>query len=83
MLADEAPEVGVRSPHSLNGSAVSFVLEVEDVDGAVTHAVESGAHVDQPVRYEPYGRIGVVIDPCGHRWSMMHTDPAFDATHAG
>jgi uncharacterized glyoxalase superfamily protein PhnB len=30
--------------------------------------VAEGAHLERPVRDEPYGRTGVIVDPFGHRW---------------
>ncbi|MEX2246283.1 MAG: VOC family protein [Dehalococcoidia bacterium] len=77
MLSDEWPEMGVRSPKSLNGYSVSFVLEVHDVDAAFKRAVDAGAKVERPLKDEPYGRGGWVIDPFGHRWSIMTSNPDF------
>ena len=48
-LADEHPEIGVRGPRSLGGTAVSFVLSVPDVDDTVARAVDAGATVERPV----------------------------------
>src|SRR3982751_4596025 len=43
MLADEHPEMGARSPQTIGGSPVSFVLYVADVDAQVEQAVKAGA----------------------------------------
>ncbi len=69
MLADEAPEVGARSPQSIGGSPVTIHLYVEDVDATVARAVEAGARLTRPVKDQFYGdRNGGVVDPFGHVW---------------
>ena len=61
MLADEMPSCGNLSPQSLNGTPVSLLLYVEDVDTAFERAVEAGATVKQPVEDKFYGeRAGCV-----------------------
>src|SRR5262247_3765320 len=39
MLADEHPEMGARGPRAVGGTAVGFVLYVDDVDATVKSAV--------------------------------------------
>ncbi|MDR3636235.1 MAG: VOC family protein [Isosphaeraceae bacterium] len=71
MLADEAPERGVRGPQSYGGSAVSILLYVEDVDVLFNQAVSAGAKVSRPVTDQFYGdRMGSVEDPFGHTWHI-------------
>lgn len=71
MLADESPERGAPSPHSLNGSPCSFLLYVENVDAVFRRAVEAGATVAQPLENRFYGdRVGSLVDPFGHRWDL-------------
>ena len=70
-LSDEWPEMGVRDPNSLSGHSVSFVPDVADADAAFQVALDAGAKVERPLKDEPYGRAGWVIDPFGHRWSIM------------
>ena len=41
MLADEAPEMGARSPKTIGGTPVSLLLYVEDVDAWASKAVGS------------------------------------------
>src|SRR2546423_11264312 len=43
MLADEHPEMNARSPQTMGGSPVSFMLYVEDVDGMVAQAIAAAA----------------------------------------
>ena len=69
MLADEFPEMGVRSPASLGGSPVSIHLYVEDADAMFKQAVAAGATVKRPVADQFYGdRLGGIVDPFGHTW---------------
>ncbi len=69
MLAGEYPELGVVSPQSLNGTAVTLHLLVPDVDAIVAGAVAAGASLDRPVTNQFYGhRNGTILDPFGHRW---------------
>lgn len=77
LLSDEWPEMRVLSPRKLNGHSVSFVLDVADADAAFRRAVDPGATVERPLKNEPYGRGGWVVDPFGHRWSIMTPNPDF------
>jgi PhnB protein len=71
MLADEAPEIGVRSPKSIGGSAMCLLLYVEDVDRVMDEAVRAGGTVTRPVKDQFYGdRTGVLTDPFGHLWTV-------------
>lgn len=71
-LSDEWPELGVRSPTTLGGFAVSLVLEVDDADAFVTRLARSSVRVEREVGPgpEPGTRAGWVIDPFGHRWHV-------------
>jgi PhnB protein len=72
MLADEFPEHGNRSPQTLNGSAVSFALYVEDVDQAFQRAVQAGATVKEALADKFWGdRAGTVMDPFGYKWTLL------------
>ena len=69
MLADEHPEMGVRSPQTIGGSPVTIHLYVEDVDATVARAAAAGATVTRPVADQFYGdRNGGLTDPFGHVW---------------
>jgi PhnB protein len=71
MLADEAPEMGFRSPPSLNGTPVSLLIYVKDVDAVFRRAVDAGAKVMLPLEDKFYGdRMGTIVDPFGHQWSL-------------
>jgi PhnB protein len=69
MLADEFPELDVRSPESYGGSPVTIHLYVEDVDAVAERAIEAGAKLVRPVEDQFYGdRGGKLSDPFGHIW---------------
>ncbi|HZG51606.1 MAG TPA: VOC family protein [Pyrinomonadaceae bacterium] len=76
MLADEFPEMGVRSPQSYGGSPVSLLLYVEDVDALAERAVAAGARLLSPLEDKFYGdRMGKLEDPFGHIWAIAtHTE---------
>lgn len=52
----------------------SLFVSVPDADAAVERAVADGAQLERPLADYPYGRMGVIIDPFGHRW-MVDTPP--------
>jgi PhnB protein len=69
MLADEHPEMGIKSPQSIGGSPVGMTLYVPDVDATVARAVAAGATVTRAVKDQFYGdRTGTLSDPFGHIW---------------
>jgi PhnB protein len=71
MLADEFPEMGVRSPKTIGGTPVTVNVYVEDVDSVFDRAVSQGATAVRPVEDQFYGdRSGQFEDPFGHRWSV-------------
>ena len=71
MLADEFPDIGVRSPKAIGGSPVTLSVYVEDVDAVFDRAIAAGAKSLRPVKMEFYGdRSGQFEDPFGHRWSI-------------
>jgi PhnB protein len=71
MLADEYPELGVRSPRAFGGSPVTISVYVEDVDAVFDRALKAGARALRPVEEQFYGdRTGQFEDPFGHRWTI-------------
>lgn len=71
MLADEFPDMHVRSPQSLGGTPVNILVYVEDVDARVKQAVAAGATLTRPVENQFYGdRVGQLKDPFGHSWTL-------------
>jgi PhnB protein len=72
-LADEHPEIDVYCPHTIGGSPVLIVLEVEDVDTLFPQAVAAGAMIERPLA-DAFGgahRNGKLIDPYGHHWLLL------------
>ena len=70
MLADEFPELGVRSPRHYGGTPLSLLVYVPDVDVVFARAVREGCKVRKPVATQFYGdRTGTFEDPFGHQWT--------------
>jgi PhnB protein len=71
MLADEFPEMGVKSPLALGGTPVGICLYVENVDARFQQAIDAGGKVEKPLQNQFYGdRSGTLIDPFGHKWTI-------------
>lgn len=71
MLADEAPEMGARSPKTIGGTPVLLYVYVEDVDRVFNEALQAGARELNAVENKFYGdRSGEFEDPFGHCWSI-------------
>lgn len=73
MLADEFPEMGIRSPESLGAarSPVSIHLYVENVDEVYQRALAAGATSLREPADQFYGeRNAQVRDPSGHCWDL-------------
>jgi len=76
MLSDECPDYNALGPLTIGGTTVSIVLYVADVDTVVNRAVAAGAALVMPVADQFWGdRMGTVVDPFGHKWSVAtHTE---------
>lgn len=71
MLADEFPDMDVRSPKTVGGTPVTLILYVEDVDAVFDRALRAGATALRAVENQFYGdRSGQFEDPFGHRWNI-------------
>lgn len=69
MLADEAPERGIRSPADLGGSAISLMFYTEDCDQVYRKAIATGATSLREPADQFYGdRSAGVEDPFGFQW---------------
>ncbi|MGX7828245.1 VOC family protein [Actinokineospora sp. 24-640] len=77
MLADADAAGGVPVAAPTPGQPHSHTLHVRvgDVDAVFTRAVDAGAHPERHPTDYPYGRVGVLVDPFGHRW-MLNAEPA-------
>lgn len=71
MLGEESVERGAPSPQALNGSPVSLLLYVPDVDASFARATGAGCTAEMPPTDMFWGdRYGTVRDPFGHRWGI-------------
>src|SRR4051794_34188795 len=71
MLADEFPDMGVRSPKSIGGTPLTLHVYVEDADAVFEAALGAGAKELRPMENQFYGdRSGQFEDPFGHHWSV-------------
>lgn len=71
MVADEAPDMGIRGPRTIGGSPVTLHVYVADVAAVFDAAVAAGAKVLRPLEDQFYGdRSGQFEDPFGHRWNV-------------
>ena len=70
-LSDECPKMGSLGPKALGGTPATFYVYTDDVDSAFANAVAAGATSKEEPSYMFWGdRVGTVIDPYGHRWSL-------------
>ena len=71
MLSDAFPGATSRPPTELGGTTAGAFMYVEDVDGVVKRAVESGATITMEIADQFWGdRFGSITDPFGHSWSI-------------
>jgi PhnB protein len=78
-LADEYPDIGVVSPRTLGGTAVTLHLTVDDVDTMFARAVDGGAEALRAPADQAHGnRHGTLIDPFGHRWMLSQPIESVD-----
>jgi PhnB protein len=71
MLADENPQMNIKSPETLGGTSNSLHVYLENVDAIVDRAVKAGAKLLRPVADQFYGdRTGTILDPFGQQWSI-------------
>jgi uncharacterized glyoxalase superfamily protein PhnB len=65
------PDVPVRAPGSPATFSHTLHLQVDDVDASTERARRSGASVEREPADQPYGRAAVIVDPFGHRWTLL------------
>ncbi|MCR9200571.1 MAG: VOC family protein [Planctomycetaceae bacterium] len=71
MLADEVPDMDIKAPPTIGGSATGLLVYVDDPDAVFNKAIEAGATEFKPVADQFYGeRSGTFDDPFGHRWTV-------------
>ncbi|MBV60791.1 MAG: glyoxalase, partial [Nevskiales bacterium] len=62
---------GVNSPDTLGGVSSSLLLYVDDVDAVYQRAINAGATELRAIEDQFWGdRMGTVVDPFGHQWSI-------------
>ncbi|HEX4180912.1 MAG TPA: VOC family protein [Caulobacteraceae bacterium] len=69
LLEKPAGTIGAASQprgYERHWTPVHLDVVVEDIDAAVTRAVEAGATLEQAVRTHAWGRIAILADPFGH-----------------
>lgn len=71
MMSDEFPDWNCISPQTVGGTGSSLMFYVPDVDAVFGQAVAAGATpLDKPVDQFWGDRIGCLLDPYGHKWSI-------------
>ena len=71
MLSDEWPDMGYLGPLKRGGATASLMIYLEGVDAAFARALEAGATQERPPEDQFWrDRMGTLIDPFGHRWSL-------------
>lgn len=71
MLAEEVPDMDIRSPKTIGDSGTGLQVYVDDPDAVFELAIENGATQFKPVADQFYGeRSGTFDDPFGHRWTV-------------
>lgn len=71
MLADECPEMAVKSPKTGGSSGLAIHLYTENVDAVIELALSEGSTQLKAVENQFYGdRSGSIIDPFGHVWHI-------------
>ena len=73
--SDLWPDVPVRAPGSPATFSHTLHLEVDDVDASTERARRNGASVEREPADQPYGRSSVIVDPFGHRWTLLRPPP--------
>jgi PhnB protein len=71
MLSDEWPDMGFLGPKSRGGPTSSLMIYLDDVDAAWERAIAAGCTSERPPEDQFWGdRMGTLLDPFGHRWSL-------------
>jgi PhnB protein len=70
-LAEENPNMGIKSPQTLGGCTSVLNLYVPNVDELFKQAVNAGAKESMPVADQFWGdRYGSLVDPFGYSWGI-------------
>ena len=69
-LADESLDYGFISAKTIGNTPVTLMLSVPNVTLMFDQAVKAGATVVRPLADRGQGRMGKLIDPFGHHWTL-------------
>jgi PhnB protein len=71
MVCDPLPWFSTKPPTVLGGTSASVLVYVDDVDAALSRAVDAGATLTLEPKDQFWGdRLGEVFDPFGHSWLL-------------
>ena len=71
MLSDEWPDMNLLGPTKRGGATASLMIYLGNVDAAFEQAVQAGATAERQPEDQFWGdRMGTVVDPFGHRWTL-------------
>lgn len=62
---------GDRRRYDRHWTPLHLDVVVDDVDAAVTRAINAGATLEAAARDAPYGRIAMLADPFGHGFCLL------------
>jgi len=71
MLSDEWPDMNLLGPKARGGATASLMIYTEDVDADFARAIGAGCTAEREPEDQFWGdRMGTLVDPFGHRWSL-------------
>jgi PhnB protein len=72
MIADEYPDMDIRSPLTIGGCPLILLLVTDSVDEVFNKAISNGATIERAVTDQLGGQIrnGKLIDPFGYKWMI-------------
>ncbi len=71
MLSDEWPDMNLLGPKARGGATASLMIYTTDVDADYARAIGAGCSVEREPEDQFWGdRMGTLVDPFGHRWSL-------------
>jgi len=71
MLADKSPSMDAYGPDHFNGSPITLMVYLPDVDATTQQAAAAGATIVRPIADQFYGdRTAGLKDPFGHVWYL-------------
>ena len=77
-LADPYPQGNWAAP-ATDGHSVGVQFECANSREMFDRAIVAGATLDREFKSDDYGEWGIVIDPYGHHWTIIHLNESFAA----